>query len=91
MISFAYTIGIATLIRVKLNTEGLEKLNMTQKYLLVVLATFANSEGEYWPSQELLAQIPGVTKGTICTSLRKPEKAKSYPLKNAVPQPAPEG
>ncbi|WP_422450617.1 helix-turn-helix domain-containing protein [Endozoicomonas sp. ALB091] len=76
MISFAYTIGIAKLIRVKLNTEGLENLNMTQRYLLVVLATFANSEGECWPSQGALAEILGVTQGTICTSLRKLEKEK---------------
>ncbi|WBA84323.1 helix-turn-helix domain-containing protein [Endozoicomonas sp. GU-1] len=64
------------MIRVKINTSGMDKLNMTQKFLLVVLATFANSEGECWPSQGLLAELLGVTTGTICTSLKKLEEEK---------------
>ncbi len=76
MISFAYLMGIGTLIRVKINNNGMEKLSMTQKYLLVVLATFANSEGECWPSQGLLAEILGVKQATICTNLKVLEKAK---------------
>lgn len=47
---------------------------MVQKFLLVVLTSLANSEGECWPSQGLLAGILGVTQGTIRTSLKKLEK-----------------
>lgn len=68
MISFAYTIGVMKLIRVELNTNGLDNLTTTQKYLLVVLATFANSEGECWPSQNKLARIIGVSHATVLQS-----------------------
>ncbi|WBA81951.1 helix-turn-helix domain-containing protein [Endozoicomonas sp. GU-1] len=76
MISFAYTIGVMKLIRVELNTNGLDNLTTTQKYLLVVLATFANSEGECWPSQNKLARIIGVSHATVNMGLKKLEAEK---------------
>ena len=64
------------MIRVEINTKGLENLTTTQKFLLVVLATFANSEGECWPSQNKLARIIGVSHATVNTGLKKLENEK---------------
>ncbi|WP_257296706.1 helix-turn-helix domain-containing protein [Endozoicomonas sp. YOMI1] len=76
MISFAYSIGVLKMIRVQLNTKGLESLNSTQKFLLVVLATFANSEGECWPSQGLLSEIVGASQPTVSAGLKKLEQER---------------
>ena len=74
MVSFAYGIGLLNMIRVKLKNKGMEALTPTQRYLLVVLVTFANSEGECWPSQKLLADMVGTSQPTISAGLKKLER-----------------
>ncbi|WP_422490593.1 helix-turn-helix domain-containing protein [Endozoicomonas sp. ALE010] len=62
------------MIRVKLKNKGMEALTPTQRYLLVVLVTFANTEGECWPSQKLLADMVGTSQPTISAGLKKLEE-----------------
>ncbi|WP_422449586.1 helix-turn-helix domain-containing protein [Endozoicomonas sp. ALB091] len=76
MISFAYTIGVMKMVRVQINTKGLGNLNSTQKFLLVVLATFANSDGECWPSQGVLSEIVGASQPTVSAGLKKLEQER---------------
>ncbi len=76
MISFAYTIGAVKLIRVELNFNGMENLSTTQKLLLIVLASYANSEGECWPSQLKLAKTLGINPATVNLGLKKLEAEK---------------
>ncbi|WP_371924929.1 helix-turn-helix domain-containing protein [Endozoicomonas sp. SCSIO W0465] len=37
----------------------------TQRLLLIVLATFANSDGECWPSQKILGDMVGITRHRV--------------------------
>ncbi|WP_257294847.1 helix-turn-helix domain-containing protein [Endozoicomonas sp. YOMI1] len=76
MISFAYTIGVLKLIRVEIQTGDLENLTPTQRLLLIVLASFANSEGECWPSQKRLGKLVGVSRPRVCDCLKTLEEEK---------------
>ncbi|WP_422450642.1 helix-turn-helix domain-containing protein [Endozoicomonas sp. ALB091] len=74
MISFAYTIGVMRLLRVKIHTDEMASLLPTQRLLLIVLATFANSEGECWPSQKILGDMVGITRHRVSECLKKLEQ-----------------
>ncbi|USE36354.1 helix-turn-helix domain-containing protein [Endozoicomonas sp. SCSIO W0465] len=76
MISFAYTIGVLRLIRVEIQTGELDNLTPTQRLLLIVLASFANSEGECWPSQKKLGKLVGVSRPRVSGCLKILEQEK---------------
>ena len=51
-------------------------LSTTQRFLLYLLADYANNEGHAWPSVLTLAQVMGVTKRSVQRNLRELEHRK---------------
>lgn len=50
--------------------ERLKNLRGTQRFLLITLSSFANKDGECWPSQKHLAEIMGTTRMMVSKNLK---------------------
>lgn len=55
-----------TLARIK----NLDDLSGSQRWTLVILSSYADENGECWPSQKELAEVTGFSRNTIGTNLR---------------------
>lgn len=66
MISYRFTGGVMECMRM----NKMDDLSSSQRWLLVVLASYANKKGECWPSQKSLAEVTGLTRQTVNTCLK---------------------
>ena len=48
-----------------------KNLNASQRWLLVMLSSYANEQGDCWPSQTELAEVTGLSRVTVNTHLKK--------------------
>ena len=67
MVSYEYTVAVMELFRL----EKAEDLNSTQRLLLITLASYANEDGDCWPSQVKLAKVTALSRVTVNTHLKK--------------------
>jgi len=51
-----------------------QPVKTTEKLLLLVIANYADEQGQAWPSVETLCRDTGMSRATIQRSLRKLEK-----------------
>lgn len=71
----AYEGGFTVVPNAVLEAMAKKELTTTARFVLVLLAKYADRGGHCWPSQELLARLAGVTDRTVRRSIEELGKA----------------
>ena len=53
---------------------GVTDIGANRKFILVMLANYADSDGQCWPSQEMLGAATELTDRTVRTALKELEE-----------------